>query len=378
MDPRKVAETKKEELKIAKEYNLYEKVPIEEGYQKTGKAPIGVRWVYVNKGDDEHPAYRARLCAKEVKAKDPYLEGVFVPTPPIEGLRLLLSLSFTAEDKKMESDCIMVLNATRAHWHSPANLAPEDLTEPGDSKRCARLLKSMYGCRDAAANWEDFSNKVMQEMGFRSGVANPCLMWHPKWRVRLFKHVHDFVLAGKRAQLHKTKEKIEERIKMKCQGVLGMEPEKGDVGAIQILNRTVSVDRDEKGVPQLSVEADGRHVEILLQGLGLKSGSKGRASPGEKTKEIDETPLGEEATHHYRSLTMRENFLSEDRFDVKFAAKEHARDMKAPTTNSWEKLKHLRRYLLNKPRALSVIKWQPQVDKLRAMSDSQHGKVRSL
>ena len=120
LDPLKVAEAKMEELKIAKEYSLYEKVPIEECYNKTGKTPIGVKWVYVNKGDDENPAYRARLRAKEVKAKDPYLEGVFAPTPPIEGLRLLLSLSFTAEDKKREPDCIMVLDATRAHWHSPA------------------------------------------------------------------------------------------------------------------------------------------------------------------------------------------------------------------------------------------------------------------
>ena len=142
----------------------------------------------------------------------------------------------------------------------------------------------MYGCRDAAANWEDFSNGVMQEMGFRSGVANPCLMWHPKWKVRLFKHGDDFVLAGSRAQLQKTKEHIEKKIKMKCQGILGLEPEKGDVGALRILNRIVSVSRNPKGEPQLTIEADGRHVEILLQCLGLKREAKVELHPAKKER----------------------------------------------------------------------------------------------
>ena len=74
--------------------------------------------------------------------------------------------------------------------------------------------------------------------------------------------------------------------------------------------------------------------------------------------------------HRYRSLTMRARFLAEDRYDIEFSAKELARDMKVPTASSWEKLKHLGRYLLKKPRAVSVMKWQPQVDKLKAMSDS--------
>ena len=67
---------------------------------------------------------------------------------------------------------------------------------------------------------------------------------------------------------------------------------------------------------------------------------------------------------------MRANFLAEDRYDIKFAAKELARDMKAPMVSSWEKLKHLGRYLLKTPRATSVMKWQPWSGVIRAASDS--------
>eukprot|EP00975_Prorocentrum_lima_P044850 9393250-Prorocentrum_lima.AAC.1 len=58
---------------------------------------MGVTWAIVNKGDDEKPDIRARLCAQEQRSRDPYREDVFAPIPPIECLRLLFSLGMTAE-----------------------------------------------------------------------------------------------------------------------------------------------------------------------------------------------------------------------------------------------------------------------------------------
>ena len=42
---------------------VYKKVSIYECEAKIGKAPIGVRWVDVNKGDTSNPNYRSRLVA---------------------------------------------------------------------------------------------------------------------------------------------------------------------------------------------------------------------------------------------------------------------------------------------------------------------------
>ena len=44
---------------------VYTKVPREESYERMGKAPISVKWVDVNKGDDQQPNYRSRLVARE-------------------------------------------------------------------------------------------------------------------------------------------------------------------------------------------------------------------------------------------------------------------------------------------------------------------------
>ena len=41
----------------------------EECLINTGKNPISVRWVDINKGDDATPNYRSRLVARDIRKK---------------------------------------------------------------------------------------------------------------------------------------------------------------------------------------------------------------------------------------------------------------------------------------------------------------------
>ena len=52
------------EMEYFKAKNVYTKVPREDAYRRAGKAPITVKWVDTNKGDDDKPNYRSRLVAK--------------------------------------------------------------------------------------------------------------------------------------------------------------------------------------------------------------------------------------------------------------------------------------------------------------------------
>ena len=72
---------------------MYLKVPIEECYQVTGKGPLGLKWIDINKGDDEFEQYKSRLVAKEIKFDK--REDLFAPTPPLESIKILLSLAVT-------------------------------------------------------------------------------------------------------------------------------------------------------------------------------------------------------------------------------------------------------------------------------------------
>ena len=78
-----------------KKEDVYTKVPFQEAYVRTGKAPVGVRWVDVSKGDDADPKWRSRLVAKDTRKKGE--ETMFGPTPLLESLRVLLSLAATPD-----------------------------------------------------------------------------------------------------------------------------------------------------------------------------------------------------------------------------------------------------------------------------------------
>ena len=48
-----------EELQVIREMGVWRHVPMEMCMQVTGRPPIKLRWVDINKGDDLHPNYRS-------------------------------------------------------------------------------------------------------------------------------------------------------------------------------------------------------------------------------------------------------------------------------------------------------------------------------
>ena len=91
MDKEGVIRARKKEMEELYKHEVYEKVPIKECWDMTGKAPIGTKWVDINKGDSVHPEYRSRLVAKEIKT-DKRLD-LFAATPPLEAKNMLLALA---------------------------------------------------------------------------------------------------------------------------------------------------------------------------------------------------------------------------------------------------------------------------------------------
>ena len=103
---------------------VYEKVPIEECWRETGKAPIAVRWVDINKGDDDNPEIRCRWVGREFKGKDNKRDDLFAATPPLECKKLLFSMAVTNgigyngdRSKGMKLDFIDI---RRAYFHARA------------------------------------------------------------------------------------------------------------------------------------------------------------------------------------------------------------------------------------------------------------------
>ncbi len=59
-----VLQARAEQMVEVNKFGVYGKVPIQNCWNDTGKDPIGVRWLNVNKGDDENPEIRCRIVAK--------------------------------------------------------------------------------------------------------------------------------------------------------------------------------------------------------------------------------------------------------------------------------------------------------------------------
>ena len=64
LDPQLVVKARANEIAGANAHNVWTKVPISTCFQRTGKGPIGGRWVDHNKGDDSNPDIRSRYVGR--------------------------------------------------------------------------------------------------------------------------------------------------------------------------------------------------------------------------------------------------------------------------------------------------------------------------
>ena len=120
---------------------------------------MSVKWVDVSKGDDDTPNYRSRLAAREIRRK--WEDSIFAPTPPLEALRIIFSLTATRGVWRDENWCadaeseerlqISFIDIFRAHFNAKTSeehpVYVELPLEDPDYGRglCGRLNAHMYG-----------------------------------------------------------------------------------------------------------------------------------------------------------------------------------------------------------------------------------------
>ena len=154
---------------------MFDKVPVAQCWERTGKAPLKARWVDIDKGT----RYRSRWVAKQFKGSDN--EEWFAAAPPIEALRALISHTISGPRKK----ALMVCDVSRAFFYEEIHveLCEEAMKTVEDNNMCAKLRKSMYGTKAAAQNWQKKVQETMTTLGFSIGQASPVLFCHPQRNV---------------------------------------------------------------------------------------------------------------------------------------------------------------------------------------------------
>ena len=123
LDKEEVEKARLDEIKGLYQYGVYDKVREEECWEHTGKAPIRVRWIDINKGDEKNKEYRSRLVAQEIKRDN--REDLFAATPHLEAKKLLFSLAITEgigyeRGKREEGMKLDFIDVRKAYFHADA------------------------------------------------------------------------------------------------------------------------------------------------------------------------------------------------------------------------------------------------------------------
>ena len=230
-----------------------------------------------------------------------------------------------------------------------------------------KLMASLYGTRDASANWQDEVAKCMKEWGFTAGMYNPCMYYHPSSGIRCLVHGDDFACVGDPDDLEELKGKLKKRFEIKTVTV-GSDKERGEVQETRILNRIIRVTDDG-----WEYEADQRHADLIVKETGAE-GMSVLTHPGGDKKAMEEEEKSEELggaeATRFRAVAARANYLAVDRPDVQYAVKEICRKMARPVHGDWQKFVRLGRYQKGAPRGVLYYNWQEEGAILSGCSDS--------
>ncbi|KAL5532213.1 hypothetical protein ACEPAF_5777 [Sanghuangporus sanghuang] len=134
-----------------------------------GRKPIGCRWVFKlkRKADGSVDRYKARLVAKGF-SQQPGLEfsQVFAPTAKWAALRAILAIA-AFEDLELYSVDISTAFLNGEMEHDVYMNQPEGFEDYFGPGFVLKLIKSIYGLKQAGHQWHKKLDSVMKSMGFK-------------------------------------------------------------------------------------------------------------------------------------------------------------------------------------------------------------------
>ena len=159
LDPREVKAPRQKEIQYLWDMEVYEYSTEAEARARTGRNPVGLKWIDTNKGSAEAPRYRSRLMCTEVRHKG--VEPIFSATPPLETLRVVLCVACQEDVFQVEDPfLISIAEVSRAHFYADAvrdvfvrlpdedtqwEIAKDNVRIPGCSTTVERALRSGLG-----------------------------------------------------------------------------------------------------------------------------------------------------------------------------------------------------------------------------------------
>ena len=296
---------------------------------------VSYKWVFTVKTlvDGSIERFKARLVARgfsQVYGED-YNE-TFAPTVRMDTLRLFLA-TVAAED--LECSQFDIKNAfTESHLQEVIYLQPPK-GAPIEKGKVWQVLRSLYGLKQAARDWNRLIKSELLKWGFIQSQADPCMFTHAENSVKLLVYVDDIVAAAKtQREIDWFYDKLCNRFNTKALGEIG-----------KILGARVTRDRKNR-----TIYID---QEQYLLGVLEKFGITKETAKSKKVPAADYENL-RPATDEDRRINVSEYqqaigsimyAMVFTRPDIAFVLGKLSQYMSDPAEHHGHALKHLFRYL---------------------------------
>ncbi len=195
-----------------------------------------------------------------------------------------------------------------------------------------RIVKNLYGQKQAGRVWYQYLAKGLQEMGFIKSKIDECVFYYKSCLVLIY--VDDSIIMGPiKMQVQEIIKLISEKFKIQEEGnmceFLGIEMQKKDDGSLLLRQ------------PQL--------IDSILKDLRMENENVAkRTTPLLKTRVLHKDAQGEpfDESFHYRSLIGKLNYLEKStRPDLSYAVHQCARFCSDPKKSHATAIKYIGRYL---------------------------------
>ena len=165
-----------------------------------------------------------------------------------------------------------------------------------DKSKVGRLLRSMYGCRDAGVNWEFAICQVMIAIGFVQGRSSPgsTVIWRSSsvcgyTETTLFLSVTSSISDGSLRNC-------------KSSGLSRIEESLDPLNTMSVCKAFAA--------DGITWEADPRHAELMRKSFGVTGRSVATLGVRDKLDDIEgDVPIDNEASDRYRAHTLRAQYL---------------------------------------------------------------------
>lgn len=161
-----------------------------------GSNIITSRWVFAVKynTDGSIDKFKARLVARGFSQKYGIdFDQTFAPTLRHDTLRMFMALCAIHD---LELHQVDVNNAfTESFLKEEIYMAPPPgvPTAPG---QVLKVLRSLYGLKQAARDWNQNCITTLQKIGFIQSDADPCLLIHPERKIIILVYVDDIPIGA--------------------------------------------------------------------------------------------------------------------------------------------------------------------------------------